>query len=497
MMPSSPLTFQRSLLSTLFVLGTLAVSLYAISKSNYGLLTGLIALLFLPLLIQNPSWLLMLTIGLYGADITLPMLPAALSLHSFLAGSLAAWLIIRKLIAPQTFALRHGHFASTLFLFLYLATLVMIMIVRGTGMRFMGSDLWGGGKYFTLMIAMAFFWTASTQSLSSRQWKFTILMLTAGYILPFASQWFISISGGRVDLSPYLSTVLADPNVDITDLQTTLVRVFPLGNFGIALGLGALLLIPVRLPHVIGQGILLLIAMILIGLSGFRSHFLILGGTMILYSFLLQKKGARKRHLLMILLAGACFWAFLYLITPFLPPLMHRTLSIVPGLGIGTEAQTNAMGTVTWRIDLWKFSLQMADPYLWIGRGFLYSQSELPQFDYTTGFLYMYLRHSYHNGPLSLLIDTGIPGLIFCSLFFFSTIRECFRRLDIMPASSEFGRAYRVLLAYLLVQVISFYFIIGDPMSSVVKTLFTFTLLKILTTSHQAAQPLLKPSPPS
>lgn len=489
MKASSLFAIQRSVISISIMVGTLAISLYALVKANYTMLLGLVVVLFLPFLIQSPAWLLILSIAFYGADMTLPILPASLTLHSFLAGSLAVWLVVRKLITRSGYQPRQGHFASTFFLFLYLSTIVMIMIIRGTGMRVLGSDLWGGGKYIILLTSMAFFWTAPAQPLTSRQWTLAVLLLTAGFLTPFISQWIVTFSGGQVDPSSYVRlTSDENPNVDISDLQTTLVRIFPLGNLGIALGLCALLLIPVRLPHVMGQGFVLLIALVLIGLSGFRSHFIILGGTLLLYSFYFRENRAKGRHMLILLLVGACCWALLYLITPSLPPLMQRTLSIVPGLGISEDVQANAMGTVSWRVELWKFSLQMASPYRWIGRGFLYSQSELPQFDYTTNYLYMYLHHSYHNGPLSLLIDTGIPGLIFCSAFFLAAVRETFRRLGEIPSETEFGRAYRVLFAYLIVQVVYFYAIIGDPMASVTQILFTFTLLKILVTSHRAAQ---------
>jgi hypothetical protein len=90
---------------------------------------------------------------------------------------------------------------------------------------------------------------------------------------------------------------------------------------------------------------------------------------------------------------------------------------------------------------------------------------------------------------LSLLIDTGIPGLFFCTLFFLFSVVECGRLLPLMPPHTAFGRAYRVLFAYLAVQVIYFYAIIGDPVSSVSRILFTFMLLKILVHSQGEADP--------
>jgi hypothetical protein len=492
MKPSSIFHLQRSLIHIGFFLGALIISMIAIAKSNYPMLAGLILVLFLPTLIQSPSWLLILVIALFGTEATLPMLPASLSLHLALAAVLSLWLIVRNLILHSgTPVPQPSYAASNLFLFLYLVTLVLIMSVRGTGMRAFGSAEWGGGKYFLIFIASAFCWTAPLKGLGPRQWKWAVLLLTAGYVLPFVAQWLLSFSGGYFDITDYIRPALTESgatSLEGVDVQTSLIRVYPLAALGTAIGIAALMLLPVRMPQLLAIGLFLLVGLALVGLSGYRSHFLALAGAITFYSFVFRENRSWVRHLFILLLIAITLWSLLFLITPYLPALVQRTLSIIPGLGVAETVQTDATNTITWRFSLWRFSLLLGEQYRWLGRGFLFSPDELPQFDYTTDMLYMYLRHNYHNGPLSLLIDTGIPGLVFCSGLFLSALVESRRLLGEIPSHTPFGRAYRVLFAYLVMQVLYFYLIIGDPVAAVTRILFTFTLMKVLVTSWRTPQ---------
>lgn len=492
---SSVFHIQRILLQIVIVLGTITVSLVALAQNNFPLLAILTALLFVPLLIQSPAWLLMLTIGLFGTDLTLPMLPNSLTLHAFLACGLSVWILIHRLIV-QPDSLRHDTYkSSSSFLLLYLAVITIIMVMRGSGIRYLGSEQWGGGKYFLLFIAALFYWTAPRQPLSERQWKIAFLLLTAGSLLPFLAQWIEGKSGGRLELTPYLQGSLGDmQEVEASALQTTLVRIPALSLLGTAIGLGVMVLIPLRFPHVLVSGPLMLGGLALVGLAGYRSHFLIIAGTALLFSFIYRENHSWRKHLFRLLIAAAILFALLRIVAPLLPPLMQRTLSVIPGIGISEAVQQDAAGTVAWRIELWKFSLQLSAPFRWIGRGFLYAPDELPLFDYTTGLLHMYLRHNYHNGPLGLLIDTGIPGLLACTGLFIMALVEGRRWLGEMPSRSVFGRAYRALYAYLVVLVIYFYAIIGDPVTSVIRVLFILALLKITLASHRACHP--PPAPP-
>jgi len=488
---------QRLLFQTGLLVATLAASLYAVQQSNYLMLGGLVALLFVPILIRSPIWLLILVMALYGANLSLPILPASMTLHTFLAAVLAGWLLVREIIQPTTPLKPPGCFrGSSRALGFYLGIILLIMLIRGSGMRVFGSEQWGGSKYFNLAIAAALFWTAPRQPLTERQWRFAFLALTVGYLLPFFALQILMLSGGRIDLTPYVQAIFSDfPDLEMADLQNALFRIQPLAFLGNALALAALVLIPVRFPHSLVAGGLIAVGAGMVGMAGYRSHFLILAGTVILFSFLHREHLPWGRNLLRLLLIGATLFLILLVVTPLLPPVMQRTLSVIPGLGISETVQQDAQGTVLWRVDLWKFSLSMARPYLWIGRGFLFSPEELPWFDVTIGHLHMFLRHSYHNGPIGLLIDTGIPGLIAGSLFLILAVLESRRQLGAIPAQTPFGRAYRALFVYLTVQAIYFYAVIGDPVASFIRFLFVFTLMKILLQSHQAAESSASESP--
>lgn len=498
----SQFRLERSLLNIGIVAGTLVLSLVAIAKSNYTLLAGLIVLLFVPFLIQSPVWLLMAALALYGTGLTLPQLPASLTLHSALFALLVVWIVIRGVIFRGGPRPRLPRFAgSSFFLFLFLVNFAVILSIRGMGMRFLGSEQWGGGKYFILLLAVGFFGVSHRLVLTPFQWKMALSLHVMGYLLPVL---LFLVFGNSEDhaLSPYFAQASYHNTLggEGLNVESQLKYRFPtLGSLGIALGIGALALIPFRMPGVLGAGLFLLAAIASTAVAGHRSRFIILVSLIVLFTFFHRDHLPKKRQALFLLLIGSVLWLVLYLIAPYLPPLIQRTVSVIPGLGISEEAQLDALGTITWRIDLWKFCLSMSESYRWIGRGFLYMPDEMPIYSgYASGFLDLYIHHSYHNGPISFLIDTGIPGLVVSTGFFLAAVIEGYRGLAWIPAESAFGRAYRVFFCLLATQVLHFYVIQGDALNSMLDILFPFAIMKILLVSHlSAVTPAPQPGEPA
>jgi O-antigen ligase len=164
----------------------------------------------------------------------------------------------------------------------------------------------------------------------------------------------------------------------------------------------------------------------------------------------------------------ALFGLFLvYSFAPLLPLPFQRALMILPNIEVSPEAHYSAMGTLDWRYQIWGEAvaeIRRNPDYLILGKGLTYSAREyqaLMLFDYA--YWWAILTSTYHQGFLSLLIITGIPGLITGTCLIISGICEHGRTLmRFRSPSSPLFEVYRMILIYLALLFVKFFVIHGD-----------------------------------
>jgi hypothetical protein len=178
-------------------------------------------------------------------------------------------------------------------------------------------------------------------------------------------------------------------------------------------------------------------------------------------------------------------YLLLFVIGPQLPFAIQRSFSFLPGIDWDFKMLAGAANSVDWRVEVWKLCWQRVPQHLLIGRGLLIENvaehAWLSASYYGTP-EFFYAAHGYHSGPLALLLDTGLLGLLGFAMFQIGLIRKAFGYFRATAGSSNL-----FLRGYMLGQVIttsfaifSYYFIFGDIKETLPKMLVAGILIRIV-----------------
>ena len=104
-----------------------------------------------------------------------------------------------------------------------------------------------------------------------------------------------------------------------------------------------------------------------IGLTGFRSRMVELIMVTVLFGFIGSR--ARIQYSMKCFIAGALLWISAILVSPYVPAGLQRAVSFLPGTKIAEFAGKDALESVEWRVEIWKYCWERFPDYFWIGRG--------------------------------------------------------------------------------------------------------------------------------
>jgi hypothetical protein len=90
------------------------------------------------------------------------------------------------------------------------------------------------------------------------------------------------------------------------------------------------------------------------------------------------------------------------------------------------------------------------------------------------------ITHNYHSGPLSLLIDLGVPGFVTGSLLAVGGLVKQWRRLSMPWVTPPLARLHAVLLASYAVELVRFFIIGGDASHVIVIFLVSQMLMDVI-----------------
>jgi hypothetical protein len=220
----------------------------------------------------------------------------------------------------------------------------------------------------------------------------------------------------------------------------------------------------------------------LLGLSGFRSRLLSqLVLTAAFYYFLSPN---RRAYIIKAILAGCCLWLAVIMVAPALPLGLQRAVSFVPGVSVSAVQALNAEHSTEWRFVIWKECLDHVPEYWLIGRGIAFNVwetvTELGAYDIQQkSQWFMFLTHSYHSGPITLLIDFGVPGLVVMLMIHFAFTRKCFRAGAVVSGENDHvSRFACFFMALVLQQIFAFWALFGKTESLCI-TIFSMGVMHI------------------
>ncbi|HMP74602.1 MAG TPA: O-antigen ligase family protein [Kiritimatiellia bacterium] len=367
----------------------------------------------------------------------------------------------------------------------FFCVLLIVIAIRGIGIRFLGSSEWGGFTYIKIFISIAFYLVCGRLRLSEKHVKMGLVLMLLLSTFPAVAQAVFYFSGGTIFfqymfLEAYASGMLA--TLDAMQRDAGAARFYFTGMAG-SLVIVALAFFPLNSRSRVFFALFWLTGFFVTLLSGFRAATvgIVVTTLMFLWVYYPTRRG------LIMTSSVVAFVGLLIGLAPFinnLPTGVQRALSWVPWYDIPLAIKMDAAISTEWRLIVWQQALRMLPEYLLLGRGLTFNASEVQAaLALRDTVSWAYLSHNYHNGPLAILITTGIPGAVIFIVFTIAVSMEAVQGGAAMrrQCNSPFlVRVYLVFMVYLLYAILSFFLIYGDMNSSVPNLLFLAATLQVL-----------------
>jgi len=454
-------------MQTLIVLGVFAL-LYAFAASVGGIMwmAPLALVPFLLVLIGRRDWLFILTCLIYYSTLRLPMLQGQAQLYHvsvflFIAIGFGTYAVERRtprITAPMFFAI------------VFAVVIMYTMKFRGAGFRFLGGGggLWGGWRYVDMLLGLGLFLVADVIRLSLRQWRGALVGMVAAGALPALAEVLYVYTKGATGFLYYVFQQLGRIGSAMLKMESgRMVR------FTMMLQVSHIYLIPFFLKKSIGRLRLrsFFFPALAIILGGFSGHRMVLLNVFAyIWTYFLIRS---RRRLAYVALSAAFAGTVLFVIGQLafvFPVTIQRMLSIIPFANISTDVLAEAGSTVSWRVLLWKETIQEIPGYFWLGKGFAYSFELESAQDVRLWANYAIwwarVQSAYHQGVLSLLVGLGFPGLLAGSAFLISLCRRHYRIWRDGDLKPGFDSLHYAIMVLILVETGIYFLVYGDAFVS-------------------------------
>jgi hypothetical protein len=474
----------RSLVSIVAFLAGLVPVLYFIAGGRWLMAAMCVAIIFALMLFRRMDLWWVVAVGAAGSNLQLGTHHAALSLLAmlgFCALGIAHFIMTqgrsRQSVSPVPKKAAQ----------LLLVVVILTAFMRGWGLRVLGSSNWGGMDYIILISAILFYIFSFTISLDRKRLSRVVRWLCLLSLIPAATVVLIRVA------SPFswLQLVVRVSGGELAgELGLTEARWGEMQMPAVWIGLLALMTYDRKMNLTPSVPVLALLSFTMMGLSGHRTVTVWLGLTLMVY-LLIQRRFITSGHILGLLGILSVALISVYLFAGYLPVTFQRALAWLPGIQVAHEAAMSAVGTTTWRIELWRKMLPMVPEYLLVGRGLGFDLREAyaaytlaSDFDHHQFFI---ATHNYHNGPLFLLIDLGLMGFLAATAFMFGGSAYYRRALSEMPRNSEWRSVYTVFLAFFVGSSIFFFMVIGY-VAALAQLLMVGSILQVVLQSVRVEQ---------
>jgi hypothetical protein len=391
-------------------------------------LIGLVILtLLLPFLLKWHQAIVILTWNAAVNIFFLPGQPALWICLSFLGIVIAV--LTRGLVKEQAFT-----FIGPIVWPLLLLGLVVFVTAQargGIGLRGFGGAAYGGKRYVFALAAIIGYFVITTRRIPLKSARF----LAGGY---FASAMTAAMSNIIYLLGPAFYFLYMVFPVDWAFSQALadvagFARLVGFAFAGPAAVNTMLLLYGVKgifsFSHPFRFGIFLIFFGLTL-LGGFRTSMVM---TALLFIILFFMEGLHRTKLMAFVAIALVLTGSLLI--PFgkaLPIPIQRSLSFLP-LDLDPIATVDAKLSTEWRLEMWKIAARDIPQYLFLGKGCSLDPAELYLLHYASerGLFKDYEETlfigSYHNGPLTLLIEFGAVGTLAFLLFLYASGKVLYR----------------------------------------------------------------------
>jgi hypothetical protein len=348
---------------------------------------------------------------------------------------------------------------------LFTAVIVVgtIVFTGGIGGRALGSEAWGAKRYLGLFGAVVGYFALTSQRIPWHQ---------AGL---YGAIFFLSgvtavISDMAFAAGPSFYFLFAIFPSELAYLQAvsqmSLVRITGLAFAANSVMYYLLLRFGLRGVLDFSKVWRLVFFTLLAGASlfgGFRSSVILIFILALVMFFL---EGLHRQYHLVLLvgfvvLGGVFLWGF----ADRLPLAVQRSISFLP-FDVNPVAKDDAMGTLEWRVDMWKIAAKDVPKYLLLGKGYSFSGTdyylteEAVKRNMFRAYESTLISGNYHNGILTLIIPFGIFGTLGFVWFCWAAIKALLRNYKY--GDPELQTTNRFLLGYFITRLIFYLVFYGQ-----------------------------------
>lgn len=374
-------------------------------------------------------------------------------------------------------------------LVVWAAIVLMTMAIRGSGIRQLGSPLWGGKGYIILLTMMLFLLVIPRNvRLTRKQWISVPIMIAILPIVPLLADLLYIFSGGKL----YFLYYIFQPSGGVTEATTSLLdqdlgwRIKGTSRLDLLM----LLLIAMpwlgRSPHgKISATILFVISLGLASLGGFRGALLTGIGIALIYAWY-RTVNRKLIFFAIIFAAGMGLITVGRFLGTSLPSPLQRVLTIVPFSRVDPIVEIDAAYSSRWRLQIWEETLRTeVRPHLIVGRGLCFDPNRLipqygPYLDEWSVTQNAVVNGNFHSGPLSALVMFGVPGFICLLVFMVSAIVKHLRIQRMQWHDPLLQQVHFVFLCYFLYATVAFYLLYGDLTFMMIRHLSFLCILEML-----------------
>jgi hypothetical protein len=351
-----------------------------------------------------------------------------------------------------------------------IVTLATAYFRGGIGLRSFGADVYGGKRYFMIVLSvLGFFALASRRIPPHRAGLYAVL-----FFLGSGTMAIGSLAGRLPSQFNFLFLIFPVENLSFLSNITQSVMSRSWGLSLLGLGIFCAMLAKYGVKGIVSiqhpQRFVFFIVFCFLGLmGGFRSILIIFILTFVLLMYLegLMQTRLLPALLLVVILGGALTTAF----ATRLPLSVQRTLAFLP-IAIDPIAKRDAQASSEWRIRMWQNVLPEIPENLLLGKGYLFSSTDEFMFRFKGGeesAKGSELVGDYHNGPLSVILPFGLPG-VFAFLWFMVAATKAVYA-NYRYGDPEYEIVNRFIFAYFVARVIFFFAVFGSLYSDL--ALFT------------------------
>ncbi len=389
------------------------------------------------------------------------------------------------LLALRIFRFRNTRTLLDLILLLNLAQIVIVFISHPMGLRTLSSETVGARPYFNIVIATFAYLILCNQVATPK-------MARAIPILVLIPEALSSVVKLAVRFKPSIGLKLGWFYSEFFPPAEAYESNGLVGRVSIGTGNSLLVLLcsyfrPLSLINPLRalRLFLLLIAILLILISGFRSALLAAAAVFLLASYF--RGGWRD---LLTTVAGLTVMTLALIVINSavhpLPLTVQRTLSFLPG-DWDLRARDDATGSTEWRLEMWR-EIWKSSRYIQnktMGDGFGFNRTELQamQREHTAGGQevqeYFMIIGAFHNGPLSAIRFTGVVGLVLYCTFLIALAGYAWRLIRRAERTAYYSLALFFGLGVIW-EPINYLLVFGAYDSGLPNTIFSLGMLKLI-----------------